>query len=417
MPTANPPRAAVIFIFITVVLDMLTFGIVIPVLPKLVERFMAGDTPRAAEMFGWMVTLWALMQFVASPLLGALSDRFGRRPVILLSCFGLGLDFILMALAPTLAWLFLARAVSGVTASSFTTAGAYVADVTPPEKRAAAFGILGAAFGVGFILGPALGGALGGIDIRLPFYVAAVLSLLNAAYGFFILPESLPPEKRSRFSWKRANPVGSLVLLRSHPELTGLAVANFLSQLAHVVLPSTGVLYMSYRYGWNELTVGLTLAGVGVATLIVQGGLVKPIVSWLGERRVLILAFGFGTIGFSIYGLAPTEALFWLGIPIMSLWGLAMPTAQSMMTKHVGVSEQGQLQGANSSLMGIAGLIGPLIFTYTFASFIGPNADLNLPGAQLLLAASMLALAAVIAWRATRPASVPSVEITRSEGH
>jgi len=413
-------RAAVPFIFVTVMLDMLTFGIVIPVLPKLVEQFMGGDTARASEMFGLIMTLWALMQFVASPLLGALSDRFGRRPVILLSCFGLGLDFILMALAPTLAWLFIARAISGITAASFATASAYIADVTPPEKRAAAFGVIGAAFGVGFVLGPAFGGLLGGIDLRLPFWAAAALSLLNAAYGFFILPESLPPEKRGAFSWKRANPVGSLVLLRSHPELAGLATSTFLGYVAHVVLPSTAVLYTTYRYGWDELTVGLTLAAVGVAALVVQGFLVKPIVGRLGERRTLVMALLFGTAGFAIYGLAPTPLLYWLGIPVMAIWGLAMPNAQSLMTRHVGVSEQGQLQGANSSLMGIGGLIGPVIFTYTFASFIGPRADLHLPGAPFLLASLLLLVSAVIAWRATRPgnAAVRSeMEITSSPDH
>lgn len=402
MQTGKSNKAAVIFIFITVALDMLTFGIVIPVLPKLVEEFLGGDTARAAEMFGLIVTLWALMQFLASPVLGALSDRFGRRPVILLSCFGLGLDFILMALAPTLTWLFIARAISGVTAANVATASAYIADVTPPEKRAAAFGIIGAAFGVGFVIGPALGGLLGGIDIRLPFWVAAGLSLLNAAYGFFVLPESLPPEKRTGFLWKRANPVGSLKLLRSHPELSGLATSSFVGYIAHTVLPSTAVLYTTYRYGWSETTVGLTLAAVGAAALVVQGVLVKPIVARLGERRTLIMALAFGTTGFAIYGLAPTPLLYWMGIPVMALWGLAMPTAQSLMTRHVGVSEQGKLQGANSSLMGIGGLIGPMIFTYTFASFIGPHADLHLPGAPFLLAALMLAGSTVIAWRATR---------------
>lgn len=399
----TPGRAAVVFIFITVMLDMLAFGIVIPVLPKLVEQFEGGNTARAAEMFGWMGTLWALMQFVAAPVLGALSDRYGRRPIILLSCFGLGIDFIMMALAPTLAWLFVARAISGITAASFTTAGAYIADVTPPEKRAAGFGILGAAFGVGFVLGPAFGGLLGAIDLRFPFWAAASLALLNAAYGFFILPESLPPEKRASFSWKRANPIGSLVLLRSHPELSGLAMSSFLGHLAHVVLPSVAVLYMSYRYGWSALTIGLTLAGVGMSALIVQGLLVKPIVARLGERVTLLVALLFGTVGFAIYGLAPTPLLFWLGVPVMALWGLAMPSAQSLMTRRVGPSEQGQLQGANSGLMGLAGLIGPIIFATTFASFIGERANLHLPGAPFLLASLMLALSAVIAWRATRP--------------
>jgi DHA1 family tetracycline resistance protein-like MFS transporter len=263
-------RAAVAFIFVTLVLDVVGFGIIIPVLPKLVEGFMAGDTARAAEMYGLMGTAWALMQFLFSPLLGALSDRYGRRTVLLLSCFGLGLDYILMALAPNILWLFIGRVISGITAASFSTAGAYIADVTPPEKRAAAFGMMGAAFGLGFVLGPALGGVLGGIDPRLPFWVSAIMSLLSALYGFFVLPESLPRERRAGFSWKRANPLGSLTLLRSHHELFGLAGTLFLMNLAHVVLPSTAVLYMGYRFGWGATTIGLTLAGVGVCAMIVD---------------------------------------------------------------------------------------------------------------------------------------------------
>src|SRR5215475_8799857 len=244
----KPRRAAMAFIFVTVALDMLALGIVIPVLPKLVEGFMGGNTARAAEVLGVFGIVWALMQFLFSPLLGVLSDRFGRRPVIVLSNAGLGLDYVLMALAPTLGWLFVGRVISGLTTASMSTAYAYIADVTPPERRAASYGLLGAAFGVGFILGPALGGLLGGVDPRLPFWVAAGFSLVNAGYGFFVLPESLPPDRRSAFSWRRANPLGSLALLRSHRELSGLAVANFLLLVSHVVFPTVYVLYAGYRY-------------------------------------------------------------------------------------------------------------------------------------------------------------------------
>src|SRR5437588_1382303 len=239
----SPRRAALVFIFITVVLDMLALGMIAPVLPKLVISFMGGNTESAARIYGLFGTIWALMQFVFAPVLGTLSDRFGRRPIVLLSNFGLGLDYILMALAPTLNWLFVGRVISGVTAASIPAASAYIADVTPADKRARAFGMLGAAFGVGFIIGPALGGMLGSITPRLPFWVAAGLSLLNASYGLLVLPESLTRERRAAFSWKRANPVGSLNLLRSHPELLGLASANFLTYVAHEVLPSTFVLY------------------------------------------------------------------------------------------------------------------------------------------------------------------------------
>jgi MFS transporter, DHA1 family, tetracycline resistance protein len=404
----GPRRAAFIFIFIVVLLDILAFGIIIPVLPKLVERFMDGQTADAARMYGYMTIAWGVMQFFCMPLVGMLSDRYGRRPVILISCLGLGLDFILMALAPDLTWLFIGRVLSGATSASFSTAFAYIADVTPQEKRAASFGMLGAAFGIGFVIGPALGGVLGGIDPRWPFWAAAALALVNVAYGFFVLPESLPPEKRARFEWRKANPVGSLVLLRSHPELFGLAGVLLLMNVAHMVLPSTAVLYMSYRYGWSEMAMGLTLAVVGVCAIVVQGGLMKPAIAKFGERRLLVLGLVFGTLGFVGYGLAPNGVLFLAAIPVMSLWGLAGPAAQALMTRHVSPSEQGQLQGANSCLMSISGIVGPLLFTQVFAVFISSRRDWHLPGAPFLLAGAMLLLALYIAWRVTRGAEAAS---------
>jgi DHA1 family tetracycline resistance protein-like MFS transporter len=396
--SGSPRRAALVFIFVTVVMDVLALGIIIPVLPKLIESFEGGDTARAAETFGVFMTAWGLMQFLFMPVIGSLSDRFGRRPVILISCFGLGCDYFLMALAPSLAWLFVGRVISGITAASFSTAFAYIADVAPPEKRAASFGIVGAGFGLGFVLGPALGGILGQVDPRLPFWTAGALALMNAAYGYFVLPESLPKEKRAAFSWRKANPVGSFTLLRSHPELSGLALSNFLMQFAHVVLPSVTVLYMSYRYGWNELQVGLALAAVGVCSMIVQGGLIKPAVAWLGERRALAIGLLFGAAGFVVYGLAPSGAIFLAAIPLMALWGLAGPSAQALMTRRVSPSEQGRLQGANSSTTAIAGIFGPLVFSHTFSAFIRP-----LPGAPFLLAAALMLAACAIAWAATRP--------------
>ncbi len=401
-PSVPPRQAAVLFILVTVVLDMLSFGIIIPVLPKLVEEFLGGDTAQAAEIYGLMTTSWALMQFVCSPIQGALSDRFGRRPVVLLSNLGLGLDFILMALAPSLSWLFAGRVISGIASSSFSTAGAYIADVTAPEKRAAAFGLMGVSFGLGFVLGPAVGGLLGALDPRWPFWGAAATSLLNACYGFFVLPESLPLDKRAPFRWQRANPAGALILLRSHHELFGLATANFLMNLAHGVLPSVAVLYLGYRYGWGPSAVGFTLAAVGICAMIVQGTLVRPITAKLGERRTLLTGLLCGATGFAIYGLAPTPFVYCLGIPVMAFWGLAGPSAQGFMTRRVRASEQGQLQGAIASLTGIAGLIGPTLFTQTFALFIGPHADWNLPGAPYLLSTGLLLVSAGTAWRATR---------------
>ncbi len=409
LPT-EPRRPALAFIFITIVLDVLALGIIIPVLPRLVESFLGGDTGQAAEMYGLFGAVWALMQFGFSPVLGALSDHFGRRPVILLSNLGLGLDYVMMALAPSLPWLLIGRIISGITAASFTTAGAYIADVTPPERRAAGFGIQGAAFGIGFVLGPALGGVLGGFDPRLPFWVASALSLANFCYGCLVLPESLPPERRQHFAWSRANPLGALRFLRSQPGLSGLAVVTLLSLLAHEVLPSTFVLYAGYRYGWGAVTVGLTLAGVGVCGAIVQGGLIRPMVALTGERRAAMAGLLFGTLGFTIYGLAPIGEMFWMGVPVMALWGLFTPSSQSLMTQLVGLSEQGRLQGAIQGLRGITGLIGPLLFTFTFAAAIDPTNQWQSPGAPFLLAAALLASALALALRVTRqlPATITS---------
>ena len=396
-----PRRAAVLFILITVLLDMLSFGIIIPVLPKLVEEFLSGDTAQAAVIYGFMGTAWALMQFICSPIQGALSDQYGRRPVVLLSNLGLGLDYIVMALAPNVLWLVIGRTISGMASSSFSTAGAYIADVTPVERRAAAYGKIGLVFGAGFVFGPALGGWLGSVDPRLPFWGAAALSLLNACYGFFVLPESLPPHSRMTFRWRRANPVGSLVLLRSHHELLGLAAVAFLGYLAHAVLPSTSVLYMGYRYGWGTASVGLMMAGVGVAAMIVQGGLIRPITARLGERRTLLAGSVSGAAGFFIYGVAPEGWMFCLGIPIMAFWGLAGPATQALMSRRVSPAEQGQLQGAIASINGVTGMIGPGLFTQVFAFFVGAGAGWHMPGAPFLLASLFLISAAAIAWRTT----------------
>ena len=344
---------AVAFIFVTILLDMFALGLVIPILPKLVESFVNNDTANAARIFGLFGTVWAAMQFFFSPILGGLSDRFGRRPVVLLSNLGLALDYVLMALAPSLIWLFVGRVISGITSASVSTAFAYISDITPAERRAAVFGKVGAAFGAGFVLGPAVGGLLGGVDPRLPFWVAAGLSFANTLYGLLILPESLPRDRRSPFRWRSANPLGALHLLRTDRVLTGLSIANFFAQLAHVVLPSTFVLYATYRYGWNTGTVGLTLAMVGICAMAVQGAGIGPIVRRIGERRALLLGLGCGAIGFLIFGAAPTGPLFWLGIPVMALWGVAGAATQALMTQLVAPDQQGQLQGATTSVQSV----------------------------------------------------------------
>lgn len=397
--TTRSSRSALAFILVTVTLDVLALGLMIPILPKLVEGMMGGDTPEAARIYGWFGTAFAVLQFVFMPVLGALSDRFGRRPVILLSNLGMGLGYVLMALATSLWWLFAARVIAGITSASISTAHAYIADVTAPEKRAQAMGMTGAAFGIGFVVGPALGGLLGHVDPRLPLWVAAGLSLANFLYGWLVLPESLPKARRSAFVLAKANPFGVLTMLAGHPRLLRLAVVVFLSGLAYVVLPSTFVLYAGYRFGWQELEVGLMLAAVGICSAIVQAGLIRRIVPRLGEQRALLLGLAVGAAGFAGYGLAPVGWLFAAFIPVWALWGITGPTANSLATKQVAPHEQGRLQGALASVTAFGGIVGPGVFTQTFAAFAGPDAPVSLPGAAFLLAAALLAVAAVLSTR------------------
>ena len=401
----RPRAAAVAFILVTIVLDVLAFGVIVPVLPKLIETFQHGDTARAAMTYGLFATAWALMQFVFSPALGVLSDRYGRRRVLLISLTGLGLDYVLMALAPNLAWLFVGRVISGITAATYSTAAAYIADVTPPERRAASFGYVGAAWGAGFVFGPALGGLLGGVDPRLPFWVAAALTLANAGYGWIVVPESLPPERRGTFSFRRANPLGSLLLVRARKGLAGLFTMQLLHTVAHYSLPSVFVLYASYRYGWDSTRVGLTLTFVGVCTALVQGVLIGPLVRSLGERRAALVGLAGETIAYALYALAPTGGWFLCAIPFGALGGFYAAAAQSLMTQRVRTSEQGELQGASSSLMGLVGLIGPGLFTFTFARAItAPGlGGVALPGAPFLVAALLTAAGFVLALQVARP--------------
>ncbi len=399
---AAPRRAALTFVFITIALDMITFGIITPVLSPLIVTFTGGQIAEASLMAGIFGSVWALMQFGFSPVLGIISDRFGRRPVILISVFGLGLDYIVMALAPNLGWLFVGRVVSGITAATMVTAGAYIADVTPPEKRAAGFGIIGAAFGIGFIVGPALGGLGAHFGLRVPFWIAAGLSLINGLYGIFVLPESLPREKRvTKLDWSRANPLGSLRLLRSHPELFGLAASNFIAYVAHQSF-GVYVLYTIYRYAWGPELNGLSLALVGIVSVFISIVLVKLSVARIGERRTLLLGLTLGVLGFGMWAFSANVALLWVGIVLVSLWGLATPATQSIMSQHVQPSEQGQLQGALNSLRGLATLIGPILFASVFAAFIDSRRTIVFPGAPWLLAAALLAIAMIIAAYATR---------------
>ncbi len=404
-------RAAFAFIFITALLDMLAFGMIIPVLPGLVVRLQGGDVTVGAATFGLFGAVFALMQFLFAPVLGALSDRFGRRPVILLSNLGLGLDFIVMALAPTVLLLFVGRVISGITSSSFSTASAYIADVTPAEKRAARFGMLGVAFGIGFIVGPAVGGLLGTIDLRAPFWAAAALSFANFAYGFFILPESLPADRRAQFRPRSANPVGALRFLRTSQALTALAVGAFFMYLAHDVMPSVAVLYMSYRYAFDERAIGLTLAVAGVSGLFVQGLAVGRIVAKVGEYRALLFGLGIAIAAQLILGLAPNGWSFVAGVPLWSFLGVAAPSLTAIASQQTGPNEQGRLQGALSSVRSMASLAAPLLFTQTFAASVGPLGGLGLPGLAFLLSGFLLAVALMIVTGTVR---APATQLARS---
>lgn len=390
------------FIFITVALDMLGLGVIIPVWPTLVKSLGAHGDAAASIAIGAMSVVWAVGQFFAAPVLGVLSDRFGRRPVILASNIGTALDYTIMALAPALSWLYAGRALSGVMSASVPTASAYVADVTPPEKRAGAYGMIGAAFGFGFVVGPALGGWLGGLDARLPFWVAAGLGVANFLYGLVVLPESLGRDKRrERFEWKRANPLGSLRLLRSHRELFGIAAVAFIGYVAHEVYPTVFVLYGQHRYGWNTATLGIGLAIVGVSSALVMALLSQKVVDAVGTRKALLGGIMFGAAGFWLFGSA-TTLLFWIAIPVNSLWGIAGSAEQVYMTKRVGHDEQGELQGALGSLRSIAMIGAPMIFAFLFAFFIpGGGSGIDFPAAPWYLAAALLAVSIVVGWSVT----------------
>jgi len=409
-PTTTPApsvgTAAFTFILIMVAFDFLAFGIIAPVLPDLIRQFEGGDFARASSVTGYFGFAWATMQFVFSPLLGAWSDRFGRRPVILISCFGLSIDYIFMAVAPTLRWLFVGRLISGITTSNVATAFAYVTDVTKPGERAKPFGLISAAYGLGFVIGPAVGGWLGNRNLRFPFWAAAALSLGNALYGYFVLPESLPPERRAKSAWHMAHPFGSFELLRSHRELAGLSVVVTLYYLAHNSLPSMWALYTEYRYAWSRRDVGNSLALVGICAAIVSGVLVGPYVKRFGERRSVLSGLFFGTVGFAGFAFATRGWMLLAVIPFIALWGIAAPAVQSLMARHMDPSSQGKLQGAINSLRAITGMAGPVLFTQIFTLAISPRFGLHLSGAPYYLAAVLLGASLLLAVYVTRPSGV-----------
>ncbi|MCB1227905.1 MAG: TCR/Tet family MFS transporter [Verrucomicrobiales bacterium] len=397
MPARKP---AVVFIFITLVLDVLGIGLIVPILPKLIEEFEGGSVERAAQVYGLLTAVYALAQFVFAPVLGSLSDRWGRRPVILLSLFGSGVDYLFLAMAPSLPWFFVGRLISGITGANFSAATAYIADVTPPEKRAASFGLVGAAFGLGFILGPAIGGMLGHYGLRVPFYAAAGLTLVNWLYGAWVLPESLKVENRRPFSWRRANPLGALMALKRYPMVFRLAGVWFLLSLAHQVYPATWVLYATYRFDWTVRETGLSLALVGVTSALVQGGLTRVIIPRMGERRAVVFGIAVGVVEHVLFGSVTVGWMIYLIILGGCLAGLATPAAQGLISNTVRADEQGAVQGSLNSLVSIAGVIGPLVMSSLFGYFISDRAPVHLPGVAFYLAALLDAVALIWVIRA-----------------
>jgi DHA1 family tetracycline resistance protein-like MFS transporter len=402
-PPRTPRAAAFGFIFAATLINAVSFGIMIPILPNLIKQMTGGDTATASEWNVLFSTTWGLMQFLAGPILGMLSDRYGRRPVLLISIFGLFVDFMFMALAPTLAWLYLGRIFNGMTAASFSTANAYVADITAPEQRARNFGIMGSAFGFGFIIGPSIGGLLGEVSLRLPFMVAAGLCLINGLYGLLILPESLAADRRATsLDWRRANPVGAFAFLRERRELLGLASVGFLFQLAYTVLPSIFVLYTGYRYHWTPAILGFTFMATGASMF-----LVGPVVKRIGERGAVLLGATFGACGFLIYAMAASPWLYVMAIPIFAGVGLLQPGLMGLMSRRVDPRHQGQLQGANQCLQGIAAFLGPPLFGLTFAWSIRHDTSLHLPGLAILISVALLVAAFALSVRVATPIAPP----------
>ncbi|GMU59372.1 MAG: tetracycline resistance MFS efflux pump [Myxococcaceae bacterium] len=399
----SPPRKAGLgFIVVTLILDVLGIGLLIPILPQLVLELARGQETAAARYVGLLTASYAAMLFLFSPVIGSLSDQVGRRKVLLLSLAGSGLDYLLMAWAPTLPWFFLGRVVSGLTGASLGTAAAYIADVSPPEKRAQNFGLIGMAFGLGFVVGPALGGFLGHYSLRLPFLAAAVLILANLAWGFFVLPESLPPEHRRPFDWRRANPVGTLLALGKYPVVLGLLASAFFFALGQRGMESVWVLYTMHRYHWTVLQTSLSLTVVGLAAALVQGVLVRRLIPALGERRSFILGGTLAGLTFAAYGLATQGWMLYVILCVGALGAISAPAMQGLMSKAVAPNEQGLLQGGVSSTNSLTMTIGPLIATNVFGAFIAPAAPVYLPGAPFFVSAACVAVGLALAVRAFR---------------
>jgi MFS transporter, DHA1 family, tetracycline resistance protein len=402
---AGKPKAALGFIFITLVIDVMGFGIIIPVIPGLIAELTHGTMSQAAAYGGWLTATYAIMQFVCAPIVGGLSDQFGRRKILLASLFGFGLDYLFVAFAPTIGWLFLGRAIAGVMGASFTTAGAYIADISPPEKRAQNFGILGAAFGIGFIIGPLIGGLLGGYGTRVPFMVAAGLAILNWLYGYFILPESLAPENRRRFEWKRANPIGTLSNLIKYPVIAGLIIVLSLVYVSAHAVQSNWSYYTIEKFHWTTVDIGISLTVVGIAFALVQGVLIRKIIPALGLLRSVYVGLGLYALGFLLFAFATQGWMIYAFTPIYCLGGIAGPALQGVMSAEVPANGQGELQGGFTSLMSVTSVVGPPLMNGLFAYFVKPDAPIYFPGAAFLLGALLTLIAALLARRTLKKTS------------
>lgn len=391
---------ALTFIFITMLIDVIGFGLIIPVLPNLLKEMVGGDLSLAATYGGWLMFTYAAMQFLFSPIVGALSDRFGRRPVILAALFAFGIDFIIQGFAPNIFWFFVGRVLAGITGATFTTAGAYIADVSPPEKRAQNFGIIGAAFGMGFIIGPLLGGLVSHyFGVRSPFFAAAGLALLNWLYGYFILPESLKPENRRAFNWKRANPIGSLFNLGRYPVILSLVGALMFIYVAGHANQSTWTYITMEKFGWNEKEVGFSMAFIGLMIGIVQGGLSRVIIPRLGTERSVYIGLGIYAIGFVLFAFATQSWMMYAFMVPFAFGGIAGPALQGIISNQVPANEQGELQGALTSLVSVTSIIGPLLMSNLFSYFTKETAPVHFPGAPFLMGAVLSLLSMILAFR------------------
>ena len=408
MDAKTNSKAALRFIFFTLLIDVTGLGLIIPVIPKLIEQLTGGDVSASSQWGGWLTFAYAIMQFIFAPVLGNLSDKYGRRPILLASLLGFGVDYLFVAFAPTIAWLFVGRLVAGITGASFTTASAYIADISTPQNRAQNFGLIGAAFGLGFIIGPVVGGLLGSYGTRVPFLVAAALCLLNALYGFFILPESLPKDQRRPFEWRRANPLGSLMHLKKYPGISGLIGSLILIYIAGHAIQSNWTFFTIEKFGWTERLIGISLGAFGLLIALVQGGLIRFVQPRLGNDRSVFVGLAMYTIGLVLFAFASQSWMLFAFMVPYCLGGIAGPALQAIISGHVPPNEQGELQGALTSLISATSIVGPPMMTNLFAYFTKPGAPIHFSGAPFLFAAVLMLSSTLLAYAFLKRKPVPA---------